>query len=158
MRVQRADRVGDQIKRELGELIRAELKDPRIPTCTGVSQVEVTRDLSHATAYISVLGTDKEQKECIEALSRAAGFLRREISSRVRVHHSPELHFKLDDSVRVGIRMSKLIDEALASDAQLRAQSNPNQIADEAVVEQGSLAEGNLSESSTGSTSAEVCQ
>lgn len=121
MSVMRADRIGDQMKRELGDILQRELKDPRIPPFTGVSEVKVTRDLSHATCYISVLGTTEQQADCLEALRKAAGYMRREIAQRIRMRITPELHFILDDSVREGLRMSKLIDEALAKDALQRA-------------------------------------
>lgn len=123
MSVVRADRVGDQMMRELGDLIRASLRDPAIPLCTSVTRVEVTRDLSHANVYVSVLGELSEQEACIRALTRAAGFLRREVAGRIRIHHAPELHFHLDNSVQEGLRMSRMIDEALAQDARMRADS-----------------------------------
>lgn len=123
MPVNRADRVGDQMKRELSELLRTGLRDPRILPYTGVTAVEVTRDLSHATAYVSVLGDEAQQEACLAGLKQAAAFLRRELANRIRLHHSPELHFKLDRSVQEGLRMSQLIDEALAQDAKQRAEA-----------------------------------
>lgn len=125
MRALRAERVGDQMKRELSELLRTEIQDPRVPPFTGVSQVEVTSDLGHATCHVSVLGSKEEQEACLQALRKAAGFLRREIAGRMRLRVSPELHFKLDDSVREGLRMSKLIDETLAADARIREAHRP---------------------------------
>lgn len=119
----RAERVGDQMKRELSDLLQREVKDPRIPVLTGVSAVEVTSDLSHATCHISVLGTPEQQEDCLDALRNAAGFLRRELAARIRIHTSPELHFRLDDSIRIGIDMGKRIDEVLAADARQREEA-----------------------------------
>ncbi len=78
-----------------------------------VVEVRASRDLSHAHVYISVLGDEKAKKDCAAALRSATGFIRREITSRIRLRVSPELHFVFDDSIERGIRMSRLIDEAM---------------------------------------------
>jgi ribosome-binding factor A len=110
----RSSRVVEQIKRELAELIRLELKDPRVKFVT-ISDVEITPDYAHAKVFFTVLETDKRAE--IEAgLQRGAGFLRRELGKRVRIHTLPQLHFVYDASVEQGARMSKLIDEAVRSD------------------------------------------
>ena len=79
-----------------------------------VVEVRASRDLSHAHIYVSVLGTEEQKKDCLAALHSASGFIRREITRKVRLRLAPELHFEIDDSIARGIRMSQLIDEALA--------------------------------------------
>ncbi len=106
-------RVGDEMRRLLADLIRNEVKDPRIPMLTSVTDVEMTGDLSQATVYVSVMGTEEEQEACLQALKGASGFLRREVGQKMRIRVSPELHFKLDKSITDGIKMSRLIDEAM---------------------------------------------
>ncbi|HTH95581.1 MAG TPA: 30S ribosome-binding factor RbfA [Rhodocyclaceae bacterium] len=110
----RASRVVEQIKRELAELIRLELKDPRVKFVT-INDVEITPDYAHAKVFFTVLETEKRAD--IEAgLLRGASFLRRELGKRVRIHTLPQLHFVYDASVEQGARMSQLIDEAVRSD------------------------------------------
>ena len=109
----RSRRVGEQIQRELAELIRDEVKDPRVGMVT-VSAVEVTKDLAHAKVYITVL--NGEPAESVEGLTRAAGFLRRELGRRMTMRSVPLLHFQYDDSVSRGNELSALIDQAIASD------------------------------------------
>lgn len=111
--MQRSDRVGDEIRTVVADLIRNEIKDPRMPAMVSVVEVRASRDLSHAHIYISVLGNETEKKDCEAALRSASGFIRREIASRIRLRIAPELHFVFDDSIERGIRMTKLIDDTL---------------------------------------------
>ena len=111
--MQRSDRVGDEIQKVVADLIQNEIKDPRLPPMVSVMEVRASRDLSHAHIYISVLGTEQQKKDCAAALKSAAGFIRREVARRVRLRVSPELHFVVDESIERGIRMSRLIDEAM---------------------------------------------
>ncbi len=111
--MQRSERVGDEIRKIVAGLIQHEIKDPRLPALTSVTEVSVTRDLSHATIYVSVMGEEKEQKDCMAALKSASGFIRREIGRKIRLRVLPELHFQIDDSIERGIRMTRLIDETL---------------------------------------------
>ncbi|MCG5500035.1 30S ribosome-binding factor RbfA [Ectothiorhodospira lacustris] len=111
----RAQRVGDQIQRELAELVREELKDPRVGMLT-IAGVEVSRDLAHAKVFFTVLGDDEAIKVTSEGLRKAAGFLRRELGRRMRIRSIPELHFHYDDTQREGARISALIDRAVAED------------------------------------------
>ena len=114
---QRAHRVGDQIQRELADLLKNEVKDPRVGRIT-ITAVDVSGDLSHATVRFSSLAGKEASKDTVKALSRTAGFLRSELSRRLDLYSVPELRFVYDDSIESGIRMSKLIDEAVASDKQ----------------------------------------
>ncbi len=112
--MQRSDRVADAIKKEIASLIQNEIKDPRLPEMASVVAVEVTRDLSLARVYISVLGSEAEKKDCQAAIESASGFIRREIGKRVRLRNVPELRFIIDDSIERGMRISRLIDETMA--------------------------------------------
>lgn len=111
--MQRSDRVGDEIKKVIADLIQNDIKDPRMPEMVSVVTVEVSRDLSHAWVYISVLGDETARQNCADVLSRAAGFIRREVAARIRLRITPELHFCFDDSIERGIRISRLIDDVL---------------------------------------------
>jgi ribosome-binding factor A len=110
----RSLRVADQIQRELAELIHTELKDPRVGLIT-LTGVEVSPDYAHAKVFFSTL--DAAHLADVRAgLLHAAGFLRHELGRRIRLHTLPELHFEYDPSVEQGMRLSKLIDEAIDSD------------------------------------------
>ena len=111
----RSDRVAEQIRRELAELIRLELKDPRVNLVTS-TDVEITPDYAHAKVFYTTLASDEQRAELERGLKHSAGFLRREIGRRVRIHHNPELHFVYDASVERGSRLSQLIDQAVKSD------------------------------------------
>jgi ribosome-binding factor A len=110
---QRLRRVGDQIQRELAELIRTELKDPRVGFVT-LTAVEVTSDLAHAKVWYTILGSTEDHEQSSEGLKRAAGFLRSELGRRLKIHNIPELHFHFDGSVERGIHLSQLIDQAVS--------------------------------------------
>ena len=114
---QRARRVGDQIQRELADLLKNEVKDPRVGPVT-VTGVDVSGDLSHATVRFTHLTGKETGKAAAAALARTAGFLRSELSRRLNLYSVPQLSFVYDDSIESGIRMSQLIDEAIASDKQ----------------------------------------
>jgi len=111
----RTRRVGEQMQRELADLIQRELKDPRLGFVT-VSAVDVSKDLSYAKVYVSTLGDSPEIEQTLEALSHASGFLRRELGRRMILRIVPELRFVHDVSVERGNRLSALIDRAVAED------------------------------------------
>ena len=112
---QRAQRVGEQIQRELAELLRDHVKDPRVGRVT-VTAVEVSPDLSHAKVFVTHLAGAEHADEAVTALQRTAGFLRTELAHRMQLYSVPQLHFVYDDSIESGMRMSQLIDDAVASD------------------------------------------
>ena len=112
---QRAHRVGDQIQRELAELLRLHVKDPRIGMVT-ITAVEVSPDLSHAKIFFSHLAGAEQKNTAVEALQHTAGYLRTELAHRLKLYTVPQLHFVYDDSIESGLRMSKLIDDAIADD------------------------------------------
>jgi ribosome-binding factor A len=111
----RSQRVTEQILRELAELIRLEVKDPRVGFIT-LTDVEITPDYAHAKVYFTSLKGEEGLEETLVGLRRASGFLRRELGRRVRIHTTPELHFHYDQSVERGSRMSQLIDRVLRED------------------------------------------
>jgi ribosome-binding factor A len=107
-------RVADQIQRELAELIRLEVKDPRVGMVT-LTGVEVTSDYTHAKVFFTLLGTVAQQDAAVRGLGNAAGFLRGQIGRRIKLHTIPELHFVFDESVERGDRLSQLIARAVQS-------------------------------------------
>ncbi|MGD8378156.1 MAG: 30S ribosome-binding factor RbfA [Gammaproteobacteria bacterium] len=111
----RSRRVGEQIQRELSELIRREIKDPRVGMVT-VMEVRVTRDLGHAKVFVSFMQPDIDVAGSVAALNHAAGFLRRELGREMKIRTVPELHFVHDESLERGARLSAAIDRAVASD------------------------------------------
>ena len=112
---QRAHRVGDQIQRELADLLRNEVKDPRVGPVT-LTGVDVSADLSHAKVSFTHLAGKDTAQDAVDALARTAGFLRSELARRLDLYSVPQLHFEYDDSIESGMRISKLIDEAIAAD------------------------------------------
>jgi ribosome-binding factor A len=104
------------MQRELADLIRTELKDPRLGSMVSVSGVTVSRDLSHARVYVSVLGDETQTTESLKILQHAAGFLRHRLGQSMRMRVIPELHFHLDRSLEEGARIGALINLAIASD------------------------------------------
>ena len=104
-------RINMEVQRELSEIIRGEVKDPRIHPMTTVVSVEVTPDLKYCKAYISVLGDEEAGKATIQGLKSAEGYVRRELARRVNLRNTPEIKFILDQSIEYGVAMSHLIDE-----------------------------------------------
>jgi ribosome-binding factor A len=109
----RAARIADQIQRDLSGLIREEIKDPRVGLVT-ITAVDVNRDLSHAKVYISSLADATSTEHSVEALQHAAGFLRGKLARILKGRSVPHLHFLYDGSVERGVRLSHLIDQAVA--------------------------------------------
>lgn len=107
-------RVAEQIQRDLAELLRTEVKDPRIGMVT-LTDVEVTADYAHAKVFFTILGDAEQIAAATEGLTRAAGFLRHELGHRIKLRSIPQLHFIHDESVERGVRLSQLIDEAVRS-------------------------------------------
>ena len=104
-------RINSEVLRELGNIIRSEVKDPRISPMTTVVEVSVTPDLKYCKAYISVLGDEKAQQETIKGLTSAEGYIRRELARTLNLRNTPEIRFILDQSIEYGVNMSKKIEE-----------------------------------------------
>ena len=117
----RSDRIAQQIQRELAELLRLEINDPRVRLVT-VTDVEVSGDYSHAKIFFTRL--DGNNAEAQEGLERAAGFLRKQLSRSLKLRVMPQLHFSYDASVENGSRLSQLIDQAIDSDSKLDPSSS----------------------------------
>lgn len=113
----RANRVAEQMKKELGEIIGQKIKDPRVGFVT-VTDVEVTGDLQQATVYISVLGDKKEKEDTLIGLTKAKGFIRSEIGQRIRLRKTPEISFEYDESIDYGNRIETLLNKIHAEDEQ----------------------------------------
>lgn len=104
-------RINGEIQRELSNIIRTEIKDPRIGIMTSVTDVETAPDLKTCKVYISVLGDQEAQKATIQGLRSAEGFVRRMLAKNLNLRNTPELAFVLDESIAYGVAMSKMIDE-----------------------------------------------
>lgn len=111
----RTRRVAEQIQRELAEIMRQELKDPRIGIIT-LTDVEVSPDYAHAKIFFTHLGESRQTAETLSGLQHAAGFLRSHLAQRLKLYAVPELHFIYDTSVERGMRLSSLIDQAISED------------------------------------------
>ncbi|AGA34746.1 Ribosome-binding factor A [Thioalkalivibrio nitratireducens DSM 14787] len=121
----RSERVGDQIQRELAELIRVEVKDPRVGMIT-LSGVEVSRDLAHAKVFFTQLGGEDKGIEAQQGLNHAAGYLRHALGTRLRLRSVPTLRFIYDDTPERGARISALIDSAIAEDTARHPEGAPS--------------------------------
>ncbi|MDI7741706.1 30S ribosome-binding factor RbfA [Lysinibacillus fusiformis] len=104
----RSNRIAEQMKKELGDIITRKIKDPRVGFVT-VTDVDVTGDLQQATVYISALGNDKDREETLKALLKASGFIRSEIGHRIRLRRTPEITFEFDSSVEYGNKIDALL-------------------------------------------------
>ncbi len=113
----RSRRIGDQIQKDLSDLIRREIKDPRVGMVT-VTAVEVSADYAHAKVYVTSLQGPELLGRSLEALREGAGFLRRQLGRRLSLRTMPQLHFLEDQTLDRAMAISNLIDEAIASDAQ----------------------------------------
>jgi len=109
---QRSERVAEQVRRDLAELIQSELKDPRIGMIS-LTDVQLTPDYAHAKVYFTTLHPE-QLPEIQQGLKRAAGFLRRELGKRIHIHTLPELHFIHDASVARGADLTDLINQAVS--------------------------------------------
>ena len=115
-------RINGEVSKELSNIIRSEIKDPRINPMTSVVAVEVAPDLKTCKAYISVLGDEKSQKDTITGLKSAEGYIRRQLARTVNLRNTPEIRFILDQSIEYGINMSKLIDEVTEHDNKMHVE------------------------------------
>ncbi len=121
----RANRVGEQMKKELGDIIGKKIKDPRIGFVT-VTGVEVTGDLQQAKVFISVLGGEEQRENTLKGLAKAKGFIRSEIGQRIRLRKTPEIIFEFDKSIDYGNRIDTLLHEIHKEEKQ-----NQNQMDEE---------------------------
>ena len=111
----RSRRIAEQVQRELADLIRLELKDPRVTGLVTITDVEVSADQSQAKVFFTLLGDADRIEATTAGLNRAAGFLRTQLSQRMKLRTVPQLDFKYDTSVERGMKLSRLIDEAVGT-------------------------------------------
>ncbi|MBO4289261.1 MAG: 30S ribosome-binding factor RbfA [Lachnospiraceae bacterium] len=126
------NRVSMEVQRELSQIIRSEVKDPRIPPLLSVTNVYVAPDLKTCRAYISVLGSREELDEAMEGLKKAAGFIRRRLAQNMNMRNTPEIRFIADNSIEYGVTMIRTIEEQIEEDERRRKE------ADEALGLEGS--------------------
>ena len=109
-------RVNAEVQRELSNILRGGIKDPRVSPMTSVVAVEVAPDLKTCKAYISVLGNEEAAQNTLAGLKSAEGYIRRQLARTVNLRNTPEIRFILDQSIEYGVHMSKIIDEVTAKD------------------------------------------
>ena len=109
----RTQRLDEEFRRALSEIIQKEIRDPRVSLMLGITRVDVTQDLYYAKVYVSVYDEEEKRLSTIEGLNSAGGFLRSKLNKMIRIRRIPELKFILDNSIEYSIHMSKLIDEAV---------------------------------------------
>lgn len=104
----RTRRVAEEMKREIANIIKEDLKDPRVGFVT-VTGVEVTPDFRYAKVFVSVYGSDVEINQALEGLEKASGFIRKEIGNRIKLRYTPELSFRFDESIRHGAKIAEIL-------------------------------------------------
>lgn len=107
-------RINGEVLKELAEIIRGGIKDPRVSPMTSVIAVEVAPDLKTCKAWISVLGDETVITDTLKGLRSAEGYIRRELARRINLRNTPEIRFFVDESIAYGVRMSKMIDDVVA--------------------------------------------
>lgn len=110
MGARRSDRLAEEIKREMSQIFREEMKDPRM-NMVSITRVEVSNDISHARIYVSVMGNEEDRAKVEKALQGARGYLRSEIGSRISLRRVPELTFKIDRSIEHGVHIASLLNQ-----------------------------------------------
>ena len=109
-------RINSEVQRELSNIIRTEVKDPRIHPMTSVVAVSVAPDLKYCKAYVSVLGDENAARETLEGLRNAVGYIRRALAGALNLRNTPEITFVLDQSIEYGVHMTRLIDEVVGTE------------------------------------------
>lgn len=109
-------RINGEVQRVLAEVIRGEIKDPRISPLTSVIAVEVAPDLKTCKAWISVYGDEQAKADTLLGLKSAEGYIKNQLAKKINLRNTPEIQFIVDESIAYGVRMSKLIDDVIRSD------------------------------------------
>jgi len=117
MRYSRTSRISEEIKKIVSNIIMNQLKDPRISKLTSVTYVDTTNDLRYTNIYISIFDNNVDGQATIEALNKAKGYIRKELGKYLKLRYTPEPIFKLDESIRQGVYMCKLIEEVSRNSA-----------------------------------------
>lgn len=121
----RVNRLAQELKQEISFIIAREVKDPRVGFAT-ITDVRVSPDLRHARIYFSILGSAEQQNATLAALQRAAGFIRRQIGSRIKLRHTPELIFSIDEAFEYGLKMDGLIAQVSQELSNVPSESDEN--------------------------------
>lgn len=122
----RHQRLNEQIRKEIADLLMRQSKDPRLGAMISVTHVEVSKDLENATISVSIMGSDDEKRDGMRALHGASGYLRKELGARLHIRQVPVLHFKRDDSIEVGARVFQLLHDVLPDDALPDTEDEPS--------------------------------
>ena len=127
MNDKRISRISEEVKKVMSQLLNNGIKDPRISSMASVTNVQVTRDLSFANIYISVLGSKEEKEDTIKGLESAKGFIRKEIGKGINLRHTPVPVFHLDESIEKAIHMSELIKQVSTSTQEVEESENSDE-------------------------------
>lgn len=125
-------RVNGEVMRVLAEVIRSEIKDPRINPMTSVVAVEVAPDLKTCKAWISVLGNEESQKDTLAGLKSAEGYIRNQLARKINLRNTPEIRFIIDQSIEYGVNMSRMIDEVNRADDEKHVDDDEKHVDDDA--------------------------
>jgi ribosome-binding factor A len=125
-------RINDEIMKEISNILRSDLKDPRIGIVTSVSKVDTTNDLKYCKVYISILGDDEKRKETMDVIKKASGFIRSLVARRINLRVTPEFTFILDDSLDYSFKIDKILKDIHKTDeANAKSESESENTADE---------------------------
>lgn len=124
-------RINEEVKKELSHIIRSELKDPRIHMMTSVVSVEVAPDLKTCKAYISVLGSEAEAQDTLAGLKNASGYIKTKLAKSVNLRNTPEILFRLDQSIEHGIHIAHLLDELHVNEKESDASMESDDVTEE---------------------------
>ena len=112
----RIERMNSLIRQEISELLQSQVKDPRLGSFIAITEVNTSADFKHATVFVSQIGGEKDKQKVLKGLASASGFFRGELSRRLRLRYTPELHFEWDDSIQQGNHLLKLINEVVVEE------------------------------------------
>lgn len=107
----RINKINDEIKKQLSEIIRSEIKDPRVSFMTSVLKVETTTDLKHCKVFISVLGDETQKEDALKGLKNASGFIRKQIATKINLRCTPEFYFFFDDSIEYSDKINRILNQ-----------------------------------------------
>lgn len=109
----RGGRINEEVRREISNIIRDEIKDPRMTAMISITAVKVSKDLRYAKVFVSIFGKDDQEKnDTFLALKSASGYIRREIGHRINLRNTPQILFEIDDSISYSMKIEELIDKA----------------------------------------------
>lgn len=107
----RVDRIRKALIKEISDIIQRHVKDPRISGIVSVTDIDLSSDYKYAKVYVSVYGTEEQKEQTMESLQDCSPYIRSEVGKRIRLRHTPELEFRIDDSLERGTRITDLIDK-----------------------------------------------